>query len=222
MKVDPTGSVEWSKEAEGPPPGTGPCVSVDSIADSSLVILEGPYDPETIHKIAPHVSGGQACLAFPDLPLPLFDTSFGVGDLSLPTEDSLVSSSPIIVSTNSESIALTSVCTDELPTPPAEVSPPGSGAPLRFLSASELEWEDASASGSESFNLYRGDLGSLSLDDFGACFEPGLPGNSTTDFDEPLSGQGFAYVVTGANAGGESTMGTDWAGGFRPNVHPCQ
>ncbi len=105
--------------------------------------------------------------------------------------------------------------------PPGEVSPPGSDEPLRFADKVTLVWEPAAASGAEWFNLYRGDLADLSTENVGACLQPGIETNTTTDAEEPAAGAGFDYVVTGENGTGEGPAGSASNGDPRSPSDAC-
>ena len=104
--------------------------------------------------------------------------------------------------------------------PPLEVSPPGSPEPLRFLDPQMMVWEDGAASCSTSFQIYRGDLDSLTTGFYSPCYEDAVTASSTSDDEEPLEGQVFYYMVSGENAAGEGTLGGGWAGA-RTNQIAC-
>jgi cysteine-rich repeat protein len=103
---------------------------------------------------------------------------------------------------------------------PREVSPPGSEYPLAFSDVQTLIWQDGSATGSDFFNLYRGDLGELGSGN-GACFQPTLGTATTTDAELPLLHDGFFYLVSGGNPVGESPLGRDSSDALRDNSSPC-
>ncbi|MCP3980637.1 MAG: DUF4215 domain-containing protein [bacterium] len=105
--------------------------------------------------------------------------------------------------------------------PPGEVSGSLSSEPLRFDSASKLAWENAAASGSDSFNLYRGPLTDLGASQYGQCFASGLAGNTTDDTDTPPGGVTWIYLVTGRNAVGEGPLGLDSSGAARTPGGVC-
>ena len=105
--------------------------------------------------------------------------------------------------------------------PPLEVSPPGAAQPLVFTDGISLLWEDKSASGSETFNLYRGDTTTLPAGQYGDCLQHGLPNSMTTDSTTPGTGLGFIYLVSGKNAGGEGPLGNDSAGHARQPATTC-
>ncbi len=102
-----------------------------------------------------------------------------------------------------------------------EVSPPGAVQALNFLDDKvTLVWESAPTSGSDTFNLYRGDLIDLGTN-YGSCLEQGIPTNTTTDATAPPTGSGWFYLVTAVNAEGEGTMGFDTDPTERVNSAPC-
>jgi len=96
--------------------------------------------------------------------------------------------------------------------------PAETGFDLRFVNGTDLTW-----TGSEpGYALYRGTLspGEWQFDQ--VCLQPDLPSPSTTDLEEPGSGSGFYYLVSGVNECGEGALGTESSGKPRPNRHPCQ
>jgi len=105
--------------------------------------------------------------------------------------------------------------------PPLEVSPPGAVQPLVFLDPVTLGWDLAAESGSDLFNLYRGDLSLLAQGDYGTCLQSGIPTNQASDPEMPPPATGWFYLVTGTNVVGEGPMGETWAGDPRPNGSPC-
>ncbi len=105
---------------------------------------------------------------------------------------------------------------------PVEVSSPRSVQPLIFSTDKEsLLWEEASASGSTTFNLYRGSVSSLPAASYGTCFKSGIAMNTESDPATPPDGVCWIYIVTGKTAGGEGTMGNDSSDMARPNNNPC-
>ena len=104
---------------------------------------------------------------------------------------------------------------------PLEVSGPSSSSPLLFTTQDDLIWEDRAANNAISFNLYRDDVTVLQSGSYGTCFSAGAPASFTIDPWLPPAGVAWFYLVTGRNALGEGTMGTDSAGRERPNLTPC-
>jgi hypothetical protein len=105
--------------------------------------------------------------------------------------------------------------------PPLEVSPPGAAQPLVFTDGITLFWEDKSVSGSDTFNLYRGDTTTLPAGLYGDCLQHGLAGSTATDSTAPGTGLSFFYLVRGKNAGGEGPLGNDSAGHARQPATAC-
>ena len=103
---------------------------------------------------------------------------------------------------------------------PGEISPPGSRLPLRFLSRSELAWDDSGTSGSDSYLVYRGALPDLRLGRAGDCLAGGIGSTTFVDPDPPLPGGSF-YLVGGRNATGDGPLGTDSFGVPRVPRTPC-
>jgi hypothetical protein len=96
--------------------------------------------------------------------------------------------------------------------------PAETGFDLRFVNETDLTW-----TGSEpSYSFYRGTLSPAGWQFDHVCLQPGLPSPSATDVEEPSSGSGFYYLVSGVNECGEGGLGTTSSGGPRPNRHPCQ
>ena len=104
---------------------------------------------------------------------------------------------------------------------PLEVSGPASPDPLQYTTQQDMIWEDRSASNAVSFNLYRDDVAVLAQGSYGACQYAALPTNFYSDPWLPPVGVAWFYLVTGRNALGEGTMGTDSAGVARKNLTPC-
>ena len=72
------------------------------------------------------------------------------------------------------------------------------------------------------YNVYRGELSALDGMAYGTCREAGLEQNSWSGAtDDPLPGQAWFYIVTGANPAGEGPMGRSSSGDPRTNVTPC-
>ncbi len=105
--------------------------------------------------------------------------------------------------------------------PPTEVSPPGSAEPLLFTSNTAMQWENAAANGSDTFNLYRGDVSGLLGGDYGSCLQSGIVTNGAPDAAAPPTGATWFYLVTGVNAADEGPIGDDSAGSPRVNGSPC-
>jgi subtilisin family serine protease len=78
-----------------------------------------------------------------------------------------------------------------------------------------------------SYNVYRGDLASLSESYYGDCLHSGLLSPDFTDGDPSPAGAGYFYLVTGVYSDPvtaeeiEGSMGTDGEGRTRPNNSPC-
>ncbi len=105
---------------------------------------------------------------------------------------------------------------------PSEVSPSASPQPLIFSADKEvLTWEEASASGSTTFNLYRGSASLLPGENYGTCFKSGIATNADADSASPPVGVCWTYIVTGETSGGEGSMGNNSSGAQRPNNNPC-
>jgi hypothetical protein len=106
--------------------------------------------------------------------------------------------------------------------PPAEVSPPGSPQPLRFVRKATLSWEDASDAGAFGYNLYRGHLTDLESGAYGHCIRQGLPDHSVTDLSVPQPASGWFYLVAGVNPVGEGPLGHASSGAPRVAALPCE
>lgn len=105
---------------------------------------------------------------------------------------------------------------------PGEVSPPGAKQPLVFIDHKTLIWEDKSLSGSDTFNLYRGDVtADLPAGSYGSCLADGLTDSTYSDGDLPVIDASFFYLVSGKNAFGEGPLGSDSAGNVRIPGSPC-
>lgn len=74
---------------------------------------------------------------------------------------------------------------------------------------------------STGYNVYRADL-PLAVPAFsGACLESGLSLPGFSDPEDPLTGAGFLYLVTGVKDGIEGSLGFDSTGMARQNLAPC-
>jgi len=97
--------------------------------------------------------------------------------------------------------------------------PPGEARDLAFTAWDTLTWSPERSGGG--YNLYRGAIGDLSGLGYGACFQPDLPGYTTTDGDVPLPGGAYFYLITAENRLAEAgTKGQDGAGSERGGT-PC-
>jgi len=95
--------------------------------------------------------------------------------------------------------------------------PPGEVRGLIFTDLETLQWHPERSVGD--YNLYRDSMSALSGLGYGACFEPGLTGATTTDMDTPPSGDGYFYLVTAENRlGEEGPKGTDSSGATRQGI----
>src|SRR5262249_17546055 len=79
-----------------------------------------------------------------------------------------------------------------------------------------VSWQ--AISGATSYNVYRG--ASPAAGDQ-TCLVVHATGLSAADGATPATGGLFYYLVSGSNASGEGTLGTDSAGSPRPNPAPC-
>ncbi len=141
---------------------------------------------------------------------------------SWPSGVTMTSMTPTVTSVSALPLPIAASLTQQCGLPkPDEVSPPGAAQPLAFVDTGKLAWEGAAMSGSDSFNLYRGEVGGLHLPDYGSCLEHTLFSSSTSDISTPAIGACWTYLVTGRNAAGEGTMGVTSAGAERPNIAPC-
>ena len=109
----------------------------------------------------------------------------------------------------------------------ADCAPLDASASVETVAATDLGWAagpkvtltwapDVHATVS---NVYRGTLAPEFVFDW-ICLVSDVGGSSTTDAEEPPSGTGFHYLVTGENACGESDAGTD-SSGVPHTVTPC-
>jgi hypothetical protein len=93
------------------------------------------------------------------------------------------------------------------PTAPGEVSPPGAAIPLA-VDRDGVTWEEAAASCSATFRVYRGDLDGLDGGDHGACVASDLVDPFHGDTSDPAPDTGFFYLASGVAGGVEGTSGT--------------
>ena len=99
---------------------------------------------------------------------------------------------------------------------------PGDVQNLRWeVSASLLlVWDQEP--GSDGYYIYRGDLGLVGYDYWGACLDTVAAGTTTSYLDgqDPGTGQGYFYLVTGRSGADEGTLGYA-TGAERSNYGPC-
>ncbi len=87
------------------------------------------------------------------------------------------------------------------------------------VSGARMSWEPES--GSDGYNLYRGDLGAPGLVALAACRRSGATATFGIDHDLPVPGDGFFYLVARIAAGVEGSLGRDSAGIERSIASPC-
>jgi hypothetical protein len=109
-----------------------------------------------------------------------------------------------------------------MPAPTLPVGIPGEVAAVRWTDATKLVWNAALAAAS--YNVYRGDLADLDCGFFGTCrtpwdFDPADLVFSDTSL--PATGEGFFYLVTGVDAGGNEGLLGASACGLRDNANAC-
>ena len=113
------------------------------------------------------------------------------------------------------------ICMGSTLFPPTEVSPAESQTPLHFTDASDLEWEAAAASASDTFDLYRGDVTDLAMGRAGECLATGLTAPVATDGELPAPAQAWFYLVGGVNAAGWGPLGVASDGAERQAATYC-
>jgi len=107
---------------------------------------------------------------------------------------------------------------DCMPFDPAVSTAAGPASNAAFSTAITLTWTPDPAA--DVSNVYRGNFDTV-FDPTWTCLAPGLTGSSHDDPEQPLSGAGFHYLVTGENVCGESDAGADSGGNPRqPSVCP--
>ena len=96
--------------------------------------------------------------------------------------------------------------------------PPAVAPDISFTSPQAMAW--SAAPGVAFYNLYSGDMlaGSVSTP---FCLAAGLFTPGAVDGEIPGPGESFYYLVSGANACGEGSLGTTSAGQERANPAPC-
>jgi hypothetical protein len=73
-----------------------------------------------------------------------------------------------------------------------------------------------------SYNVYRGSMPADSSWSYNqTCATGGVGGNSASVTSDPAPDELFYYLVSRANACGESSLGTDSSGVPRPNASSC-
>lgn len=101
----------------------------------------------------------------------------------------------------------------------ADYPPPLEVMNVRWSTTSTLVWNPDKSVGR--YELYR-DLISTLPGGFGACYQPGLAGESWTESSSPPAGAGWFYLVTARNLlSEEGTKGFRSSGIERTNPSPC-
>lgn len=103
---------------------------------------------------------------------------------------------------------------------PGEISATGLN-PFYFQDKDTVWWEEASGIGVDEYNVYRGDLTSLSSGNAGDCLLAGLTFPSTDIVELPPIGTTWFYLVAGVNAAGEGPLGSSSSGAPRVPGTPC-
>jgi hypothetical protein len=103
---------------------------------------------------------------------------------------------------------------------------PGDVKGLVFADSTAFSWDvqpDATT-----YNVYRGDLGTLNdadgngvADSYGSCLHTDLAGTSDSDPDAPAEGGIFFYLVNARNSNGEGPTGNASNGLPHPSPPPC-
>jgi hypothetical protein len=88
-----------------------------------------------------------------------------------------------------------------------------------IVDGNRIVWEPES--GSDDYNLYRGEIGAQPFVALSACRIDGIPSIYYTDPDLPAPGEGFIYVVTRTVSGIEATAGFMTDGTERIFDSPC-
>jgi hypothetical protein len=101
-----------------------------------------------------------------------------------------------------------------LPLSSAEVSP----AAMLFGDKHTLSWAGSTAV--SSYDLYRGSVTNPWTWNH-ACIASGFPTPTFPIPDDPGTGLGFYYLVSGRNVDSETSLGSDSTGTPRPNSSPC-
>jgi len=97
--------------------------------------------------------------------------------------------------------------------------PPGEVQGLVFDSPQLFSWAAERSVGT--YNVYKDSTGALP-GGYGVCFDFGITGTSAQDLSDPLSGNGWFYLVTARNRlAEEGIKGTSHDGTLRGNLSPC-
>jgi YD repeat-containing protein len=98
-------------------------------------------------------------------------------------------------------------------------APPAEPSSLNLNSATALSW--SMSADALAYNLYRGDVSSLSGGSYGDCQDGNLESLATTDAEKPIPGQAYFYLVSAMNEDGESAAGHDSSGAAHPPATRC-
>lgn len=98
-------------------------------------------------------------------------------------------------------------------------APPAEPSSLNLNSATALSW--STSANALAYNLYRGDVSSLSGGSYGDCQDGNVESTATADAEKPIPGQAYFYVVSAMNEDGESAAGRDSSGVAHPPATRC-
>ncbi len=222
IKLDGTGTVQWQKtygdiaddRSYSVTKNAGGGYSITGRTDS---FGEGGGDLWVL-KVDESGEIDEECTIYEDTTVVGTNTSASISNTAISGQICALTAANSSTSVSDTSAILSEQCTGLPPLPPLEVSPSGTSEPLIWADSSTLEWEDASTSGSNIFNLYRGNLNELSENSYGACLISGI--TESTEVDTSTGGSWF-YLVTGVNENGEGTMGYRSDAVERVNSNPC-
>ena len=103
---------------------------------------------------------------------------------------------------------------------------PGEITGVRWPEKARMIWDPESCA--NVYNVYRYTAPKLAdtdndglADDYGSCYQPGLPVTEMVSPANPASGFVDYYLVTGKNMAGEGTLGHTSSFLIRPNLSPC-
>lgn len=216
--LDPVGgAARWmlSGPALFPSVGLRAPTSVDAVAGGWLLAGTTSAAASDVALARVDAQTATGC----DAAAPALAEASGVPDSALvvPLVSPLTLTPSTAVSTASAvSLAVATICEAT----PDEVSPPGVEPPLTFDDATTLSWEAASASCSNSFRFYRGELATLGVAP-ADCIEAAIAKPTAQLAAVPSPGSGWYLLVSGQAAGSVGTAGSGSSGSPRPVGTNC-
>lgn len=164
------------------------------------------------------------CLDWRAVPVTLSTTPLTLAPIVVPWGPIAGTPVPLAVNERVLELVLEPGCSCACSTPssaPEEVSGPLATEPLLFRGRSQIVWENASARGTCTYDLYRGTLASLRAGTVGRCHAFRLESVGYLEEEKPPWRELWTYVVAGSAAGAFGPLGADSFGRPQVAAFPC-